>query len=339
MKCVVIEEPKKVTLKDMPLPKLRKDFARIQVKAAAICATDLEVVDGNIPAAYPLIPGHEWSGIVSEVENSAHAHWLGKRVTGSNDVVCGVCEACRSGNWRYCKEFEEIGFKQPGAYAEYIDVPVYGLVELPDRLPFEHAALAEPMGVALGVWEKAEPKIGKTCLIYGAGSIGLCCLIVAKTLGMRNIVVVATTKERLHIAKQLGADFVIAAHEQDLIQEMKQIHPEGTDYIIEATGIEECISNSFKLCKKGGTVVLAGYGRGKNMSIRIDDIHVNNLRVIGAGNNWNQHKKAIELITEKNIRMDLMVSEKIKLEDFERGLEHARTRPVNFVKAIFTFGD
>ena len=339
MKCVVIEEPKKVCLKDLPLPELRKDFARIKVKAAAICATDLEVVDGNIPANYPLIPGHEWSGIVSEVENPAHAHWIGKRVTGSNDVVCGVCEACRSGNWRYCKDFEEIGFKQPGAYAEYIDVPVYGLVELPESLPFEYAALAEPMGVALGVWEKAEPKIGKTCLIYGAGSIGLCCLIVAKNLGLRNIVVVATSMDRLNVATQLGADYVIATREQDIFEEMKKIHPDGTDYIIEATGIEECISNSFKLCKKGGSVLLAGYGRGKTMQIRIDDIHVNNLKVIGAGNNWNQHKKAIELMSEKNINMSLMVSEKIKLEDFSRGLEYARKRPPNFVKAIFTFGD
>lgn len=339
MKCVVIEEPKKVTLKDLPLPKLRKDFARIKVKAAAICATDLEVVDGNIPANYPLIPGHEWSGVVSEVENPLHSKWIGKRVTGSNDIVCGACEACRSGNWRYCKDFEEIGFKQPGAYAEYIDVPVVGLVELPDDLPFEHAALAEPMGVALGVFEKAEPKIGKTCLIYGAGSIGLCCLSVAKSLGLRKIVVAATTTDRLSIAKEMGADFVIATKEEDIFNQMKNIHPEGTDYIIEATGVEECISNSFKLCKKGGTVVLAGYGRGKNMSIRIDDIHINNLRVIGAGNNWNQHKKAIELMSEKNIKMDLMVSEKIRLEDFQKGLDDARNRPAGFIKAIFEFND
>ncbi len=339
MKCVVLDAPKQIHMENRPLPVLRPGFARIKVKAAAICATDLEVVDGNIPANYPLIPGHEWSGVVSEVENPAHSHWIGKRVTGSNDVVCGVCEACRSGNWRYCKEFEEIGFKQPGAYAEYIDVPVYGLVELPDGLPFEYAALAEPMGVALGVWEKAQPEFGKNCLIYGAGSIGLCCLCVAKALGMRNIVVVDTTTDRLHVAKQLGADYVVATREQDIFEQMRQIHPEGTDYIIEATGIEECISNSFKLCKKGGSVLLAGYGRGKHMSIRIDDIHVNNLKVIGAGNNWNQHKKAIQLMSDKNLNMDLFVTEKIPLEAYEKGLDDARKRPVGFVKAVFTFDD
>lgn len=337
MKCVVIKKPHEVVLAEKELPVLQKGFARVKVKAAAICATDLEVIDGNIPAKYPLTPGHEWSGVVEQVENPAHKGWIGKRVTGSNDVVCCQCEACRSGNWRYCKDFEEIGFKRDGAYAEYIDVPVYGLVELPETLPFDQAALAEPLGVALGTWEKVDPKFGGTCMIYGAGSIGLCCLAVAKALGMRKIVVVATTSKRLEIAKKMGAYATIATKEQDIFEEMKKIHPNGTDYIIEATGIEECIQNSFKLCAKGGYVALAGYGRGKNMSIRIDDIHVNNLHVVGAGNNWNQHKKAIDMMADGAVDMSLFVSEKIKLEDFQKGLDDVRSRPIGFVKAIFDF--
>lgn len=337
MKSVVIHNPGKVTLENKELPKLAKGFARIKVKAAAICATDLEVIDGNIPANYPLTPGHEWSGVVVETESEDDSHWIGKRVTGSNDVVCCKCEACRSGNWRYCKDFEEIGFKRDGAYAQYIDVPAYGLVELPDSLSFDYAALAEPLGVALGVWDKAQPEFGKTCLIFGAGSIGLCCLLVAKAMGLRDIVVVATTQDRLEIAKKLGADYAIATKETDLFEEMKKIHPNGTDYIIEATGIEECISNSFKLCKKGGSVLLAGYGRGKQMSIRIDDIHINNLKVIGAGNNWNQHKKAIDFMEKCKPDMSLMISEKLPLEDFEKGILDARKRPAGFVKALFSF--
>jgi len=339
MKCVVIESPGKVIYSERELPKLQPDFARIKVKAAAICATDLEVIDGNIPANYPITPGHEWAGVVTEVADHKYSHWVGKRVTGSNDVSCRSCEACRSGNWRYCKDFEEIGFKRHGAYAEYIDVPAYGLVELPDELPFTHAALAEPVGVALGTWEKLDPVFGKTCVIFGAGSIGLCCLAVAKAMGMRKIVVVATSTKRLSIAKQMGAYATVATREENLFEAMKKYHPEGTDYIIEATGIEECIQNSFKLCKKGGYVALAGYGRGKHMSIRIDDIHVNNLHVVGAGNNWNQHKKAIQMMADKAVDMTPFVSETIALSDFQLGLDHVRNRPEGFVKAIFTFDD
>ena len=337
MKAVQIKKPGEIALIDAPIPTPPAGFARVKVVAAAVCATDLEVIDGNIPANYPLIPGHEWSGIVDAVGSPEDKGWIGKAVIGSNDVVCLHCEACRSGNWRYCKDFEEIGFRRNGAYAEYVIVPAYGLCEKPEQVPFEVAALCEPLGVALGTLEKARAQFGQTLMIYGAGSIGLCMLAAAKAMGMRKIVVVASSSRRLDIAKEMGAYATVATAEQDIFEEMKRLHPEGTDVIIDCTGIEECIQNSLKLCKKGGIVALAGYGRGKIMSIRIDDIHINNLQVVGAGNNWNQHKKAITYIADGTVDLAPMVSEVMPLEDFEKAIEMARKRPVGFVKAIFRF--
>lgn len=335
MKAVVINKPGEMFIADKPIPEPQAGFARIKVAAAAVCATDLEVIDGNIPANYPLTPGHEWSGIVDSVGSEEEAHWIGKRVIGSNDVVCLKCDACRSGNWRYCKEFEEIGFKRDGAYAEYVLVPTYGLCELPDNVPFENAALCEPLGVALGTMEKANAKFGQTLMIMGAGSIGLCMLAVGKAMGMRKIVVVAASEKRLQVAKEMGAYEVIATSKQDLMKEMQRIHPGGTDVIIDATGIESCIQDCLKLAKKGGMVALAGYGRGKTMQIRVDDIHVNNLHVVGAGNNWNMHKMAVELMADGLVDLSPFVTEKLPLKDFERAIEMARTRPQGFVKAVF----
>lgn len=335
MKAIVIKKPGHIILEEKEIPEPQPGFVRVKVKAAAICATDLEVVDGNIPANYPVTPGHEWSGIVDAAGSEEDRFWIGKRVVGSNDVVCLKCDACRSGNWRYCSDFEEIGFKRDGAYAEYVIVPSYGLCELPDDVSFIHGALCEPLGVALGTLEKAGAKFGDTLVIIGAGSIGLCILAAAKAMGMRDIVVAAATARRLEIAKRMGASHVVAIKDHDLIEEVKRIHPNGTDVVIDATGIETCIQQSLKLARKGGTVALAGYGRGKIMSIRIDDIHINNLRVVGAGNNWNQHKKAVTLMAEGMVNIEHFATNLIKLEEFEKGLELARTRPEGFVKAVF----
>ena len=335
MKAVVIKEPGNISLQNVDIPEPGPDFVRIKVKAAAICATDLEVLDGNIPANYPLTPGHEWSGIVDAVGSEKYSHWLGKRVIGSSDVVCLSCEACRSGNWRYCKEFEEIGFRRNGAYAEYAIMPAYGLCELPENVSFEEGALCEPLGVALGTLEKAGAKLGQTCLIIGSGSIGLCMLAAAKAMGMKEIVVCAASDRRLHIAKKLGASHVIATKDVNLMEVMKEIHPSGTDVVIDCTGIEECIQMSLKLAKKGGVVALAGYGRGKIMNIRIDDIHINNLKVVGAGNNWNKHQAALTLMTDGLVDLKPCISAKISLEEYDKGLEMARKRPSGFVKAIF----
>lgn len=333
MKAVQIVKPGDIRLIDAPIPVPPPGFVRVKIKAAAICATDLEVIDGNIAANYPLIPGHEWSGIVDAVGSDEDAHWIGKAVIGSNDVVCCKCDACRSGNWRYCKDFEEIGFKRDGAYAEYAVFPAYGLAEKPDNVTFEQAALCEPLGVALGTMKKANAAFGQTLLIFGAGSIGLSMLAVGKAMGMRKIVVCDLNESRLAIAREMGAWETIGG--DDVIAVMQRLHPEGTDLVIDATGMEVCMQNALKIAKKGGTVALAGYGRGKVMSIRMDDIHINNLHVVGAGNNWNEHKNAIRFMADGTIDLTPFISERIPLEDFALGIEHVRTRPDGFIKALF----
>ena len=333
MKAVQIVKPGDIRLIDAPIPVPPPGFVRVKIKAAAICATDLEVIDGNIAANYPLIPGHEWSGIVDAVGSDEDAHWIGKAVIGSNDVVCCKCDACRSGNWRYCRDFEEIGFKRDGAYAEYAVFPAYGLAEKPDNVTFEQAALCEPLGVALGTMKKANAAFGQTLLIFGAGSIGLSMLAVGKAMGMRKIVVCDLNESRLAIAREMGAWETIGG--DDVIAAMQRLHPEGTDLVIDATGMEVCMQNALKIAKKGGTVALAGYGRGKVMSIRMDDIHINNLHVVGAGNNWNEHKNAIRFMADGTIDLTPFISERIPLEDFALGIEHVRTRPDGFIKALF----
>ena len=337
MKAVQIQKPGSISLIDAPIPNPPAGFARKKIAAAAVCATDLEVIDGNIPANYPLIPGHEWSGIVDSVGSPEDSEWVGKSVIGSNDVVCLPCEACRCGNWIYWMDFEEIGFRRDGAYAEYAIVPVYGLCEKPDNVPYEVAALCEPLGVALGTLEKAGAKFGDTLVIMGAGSIGLCMLVAAKAMGMRKIVVVASSERRLKVARDMGAYATVATSKQDIFEELKKLHPDGTDVVIEATGIESCIQTSLKITRKGGCVALAGYGRGKIMNIKIDDIHINNLRVVGAGNNWNKHKMAIGLMADGIVDLSPMVSARMPLEDFDKAIDMARNRPEGFVKAIFTF--
>lgn len=337
MKAVVIEKPNTLYLTEKPMPEPPAGFARIKVKAAAFCATDLEVIGGNIPAAYPLTPGHEWSGIVDAVGSAEDSDWIGKRVIGSNDIVCLKCDACRSGNWRYCREFREIGFKADGAYAEYVLAPVYGLAEMNDTLSFEEAALCEPLGVALGTMKKTGAALGDTALIMGAGSIGLCMLSVCKAMGLRRITVCATTDKRLSLAKQLGAYETIATRTEDLAEKASRICPDGYDVVIDATGIEECITNCIRLTKKGGVLALAGYGRGKTMGIRIDDIHVNNLRVVGAGNNWNMHKLALALMEEGIVNLKPLISNRITIEEFEKGIDLMRNRPTGFVKAEMIF--
>lgn len=337
MKAVVIEKPGEIHLIDTSLPTPIKGFVRVKVAACAVCATDLEVIDGRIAANYPLIPGHEWSGIVDAVGDGVVESWIGKRVIGSNDVVCCTCDACRSGNWRYCKDFKEIGFKQDGAYAEYVLVPAYGLYEIPKDVSFAEAALCEPLGVAIGTMKKTGAIFGQTALIMGAGSIGLCMLEICRVMGLRKITVCDLKEDRLEIAAARGAFRTVTTSKEDVLASAADICPEGYDVVIDCTGIEDAIVNCIRLTKKGGVLALAGYGRGKIMNIRIDDIHVNNIRMVGAGNNWNHLKLALELMEDGMVDMKPMISSSITLEEFAKGIDMVRNRPAGFVKALYQF--
>jgi threonine dehydrogenase-like Zn-dependent dehydrogenase len=336
MKAIVVEGPNNLSLREVPVPALKEGWALIRVEAAAICATDLEVIRGRIPARYPIIPGHEWSGVVEKVADEADKHWIGKRVVGSNDICCLKCGACRSGLWRNCASFREIGFKEDGAYAEYMAVPVYALYELPETISFIQGSLIEPLGVAVGTLEKTGAAFGETLLIFGAGSIGLNILAVAKAMGMRRIIVAANSKSSFDIAVKMGAYAVAVTNEVDIKDFVRKHHPDGTDVVIDATGSEGCIRAALSIAKRGGKVGLTGYGGGAMMNIRVDDIHIENLRVAGAGNNWNMIRKCLNLLEDTLADISMLATNLIKLEDYANGLKMAEERPRGFVKAVFT---
>ncbi|MCL2813284.1 MAG: zinc-binding dehydrogenase [Oscillospiraceae bacterium] len=214
-------------------------------------------------------------------------------------------------------------------------VPAYALYELPENISFVQGSLIEPIGVAVGTLEKTGAAFGETLLIFGAGSIGLNVLAVARAMGMRRIIVAAKSDKCLDIALKMGAYAVAATKEGDIREIARKYHPEGTDVVIDATGSEECISAAFKIAKRGGKVGLSGYGKGALMNIRVDDIHIENLRVAGAGNNWDMVKRCLALLEDGLIDTSALATNIIKLEDYAAGIKMAEERPRGFVKAIF----
>ncbi len=334
MKAVVVYAPNHYEVTELPIPEPPLGWARVKVTACAFCATDLEILSGAIPARYPITPGHEWSGVV-ECVNGPDQSFVGKRVAGSNDVCCLTCEACRSGLWRNCPDFGEIGFKHNGAFAEYMLAPIYALRRLPDGVSDVQAALLEPLGVALGTLDKVRATLGDSLLILGAGSIGLNMLAVARAAGLLNITVVERSGGRLPIAKEMGADHVLASSQCDLKDALDKIYPKGPDITVDCTGSEDCLRLALSIAPKLGRVALAGYGRGRDMRVHIDDIHIKDLTVVGAGNNWNEVDRAIRLTDGRRIDTSGLATSFHKLDDFLAVAEMASARPAGFVKAVF----
>jgi L-iditol 2-dehydrogenase len=334
LRAIEFRQPGVVELVEAEKPAPGPDWARIRVHAAAICMTDFAVLEGTIPVRYPLVPGHEWSGVVDATGSEADQAWIGRRVIADNELTCLKCVHCRRGEWRRCVQYRQIGFQESGGYAEYLLVPVRNLYEIPDSVSFEQATLLEPLSVALAVAAIAQPRVASTAVILGAGPIGLNCLIALKLSGAARILCLDLRPSRLELARSWGATAVFRSA-NELAAAAQQLHPEGTDIVIDATGNEEMIRLGTTLTRFGGAFVLAGYCEGKTMQIKPDNIHLRDLRVLGAGNVWGFTASALRCASDGMISTDQMITHHYLLEDYQLAFSRDAVNKPNYIKGVF----
>ena len=209
MKAIVVEKPNIINYREFAKPQLTSGEVLIKLGYTSICATDFAVIAGKVPMAkYPIIPGHEWTGIVEEVFDEKDKYLIGKRVVAENQITCMRCPACRQGKWTQCPTYDEIGYSWNGAYAEYLKTIANNIHLLPNDVSDFEAALIEPTAVALHVMLKANVQAGDNVTILGDGPIGILCMQIAKLQGGQKIFVAGGHDERLELCQKLGASAV-----------------------------------------------------------------------------------------------------------------------------------
>jgi len=334
MKALVVQRPGLVELVKMDDPVPSPGWVRVRVRAVGICMTDFEVIQGTIEARYPLIPGHEWCGIVDAVGSPSDQAWIGRKVTGDNEITCGECIYCRRSEWRRCSHYEQIGFDVSGAYAEYLLVPTRNLHQLPEDVSFDQGAILEPLGVGLAVAKLAQARPGLTAIILGAGPIGLNCLAALKASGAIRILCLDLRKFRLEFAQSWGATGIYT-DPGELAAAAARLHPEGTDIVVDTTGNIEILRAGIAMTCFGGAFVPAGFCRHKSMEIEPDTIHLRNLRVLGAGCNSGFTGVAARCVSAGTLLTEPMITHHYKLEDYQSALSRDAVAAHGYIKGIF----
>ena len=336
MMSIQIVRPGEMRAVEAPEPVPPPGWARVRVRAAAVCMTDFEVLRGAIAAAYPVIPGHEWSGVVESVADVKDEVWIGRRVTGDNEVTCRSCRYCRRGEWRRCPEYRQIGFAAPGAYAEKLLVPVPNLYHLPDSVSFEQGALLEPLGIGLAVARMAHVRLGSTVVVLGTGPIGLNCLVATLASGARRVLCLDQRPARLALACEWGA-FRTSRDLEELDGLVREFHPQGTDVVIDATGQPAVFQAGARLARFAGVLVLAGYFGGREATLCPDMLHERNLRVLGAGNNCGFTEAAMLVVGDGLLRTEGMISHHLRLDQYEEAFSGVLIASPGFIKGVFLF--
>jgi len=311
MKAVWLEN-NRISLQVVETPTNPKE-ALIRVKLAGICATDLEMVKGYYP--FKGIPGHEFVGEVVALgsEIKGQDHWLGKRVVGDINVLCGVCEQCRALRINHCENRTVLGIvDRNGVHAEYTTLPLSNLHIVPDDIPDEKAVFTEPIAAALEIVEKVHIKPTDRVLVIGAGKLGN---LIGQVLQL-------TGADLRVVAKHHSQIVLLALNDLRSIRE-EELKPHSWDVVVEATGSPAGFELARKVIRPEGKLVLKSTYKG-NMEVNLSSLVVQELHLIGS--RCGPFAPALRLMQANKIDPTKLIDSSYSFKDALLGYERAATR-------------
>lgn len=251
-----------IWLQDVPNPTIGPDDVLIKISKTAICGTDIHIYDWdgwaqqNVPT--PMVIGHEYSGVIVEKGTNVTEVNTGQRVSGEGHIVGHKSRNARAGKFHLDPETKGVGVNLPGAFAEYLALPAFNVVPLPESVPDEIGAILDPLGNAVHT-ALSYDLVGEDVLITGAGSIGIMAAAVARHAGARNVVLTDINPYRLELAQQVTDIRTVNVREEDLRSVMNELHiVEGFDIGLEMSGTKVAFDQMTDLLMMGGRMALLG---------------------------------------------------------------------------------
>lgn len=316
---------------EVPRPLPESGEVLVKVKAAGICGSDIPRIYQTGTYHFPTIPGHEFAGIVEETGELADPAWKGKRVGIFPLIPCGACGPCRAGKYEMCRHYGYLGSRQDGGFAEYMSVPEKNLIELPEGVAYEEAAMLEPMAVAVHAMKKAAPSGGESIAVCGLGTIGLFLLMFLREAGHRNIYAIGNKEFQRQMAGKLGlpADVYCDSRTQDTeAWLMERTQGRGVDVFFECVGRNETVTQAVCMTGPGGRVMLVG-NPASDMTFPKETywkILRNQLTVLGTWNSSFTRKGdddwhyVLERLENRRIAPGQFITHRLPFEELERGL-------------------
>ncbi|MGY4099057.1 zinc-dependent alcohol dehydrogenase family protein [Nocardia sp. R16R-3T] len=319
MRAIVIETPGKFAVQNMPDPTPRPGEVVVRVDAVGICGTDVHIADGEFPPTpYPIVPGHEFAGSVVALGTGVDGVRIDDTVAVDPSLFCGACHYCVIGRGNLCERWGAIGDTVDGAMAEYVAVPAANCHRLPETLSSTHGALVEPLSCAVHAFDVLAPRLGAHYLLYGAGTMGLLMLQLARIAGAASVSVVDINAARLEVALELGAD--AAATTADEFD-----RPPGWEVVIDCTGAIAAIEDGLGRVRRGGVFQQFGVAPGAaTASISPFRIYNDEITIVGSMAVLHSFGRAVELMNKGAIAADTMITHSFGLAEFGDALETFR---------------
>lgn len=258
MKAAVLHGVEDLRYEESPTPSAEPGEVVIRVKATGICGSDIPRVNANAAHYYPIILGHEFSGVIAEIGKGVTGFNIGDRVTAAPLVPCMECDDCQKGNFSLCKHYKFIGSSLFGSFADYVKVPARNVIKFDNSVGFIQGAFFEPTTVALHGIKCASYHGGEYVAILGGGTVGMFTMQWAKALGARKVVVFDISEERLKLANRLGAVGINTTSKDFMENAMDITGGKGYGFVFETAGQNVTMDIAFALAANKASVCFIG---------------------------------------------------------------------------------
>ena len=304
----------------------------IKVKAAGICSSDIPRIFSKGTYHFPTIPGHEFSGVVADVADNENKGLLGKKVSVFPLIPCRKCKQCLLGHYEMCADYDYIGSRRNGAFAEYVAVPVWNLVVMSNHIPFEQAALMEPLSVALHAVKQGQIKRGDVAAVVGTGMIGLAAAQWALKMGAKEVVVIGHSEDKRPLVESIGG----------LTYEVSGNNTDEYDLVIEAVGSNQSVIQAVYCVRPGGRLVLMGNPEGDIVMpqniywgiLRKQIIVSGTWNSVYSGTDKSDWTETADALSNRKIEAAKLISHRFQQKKLEEGLEIMRRHSEPYLRIV-----
>jgi hypothetical protein len=329
MKGIIIEEPRKLEVKEFKTPEISlPEEVLVKVEGCGVCGTDIHLYQGLEFAKYPVIPGHEFIGEIIKMGKTSENYFkVGDRVAIDPNLPCYVCQDCRKGRYNLCSNMVNIGVNKDGGFAEYTVVNYKQIYHVPSGLDLKIAVLAEPVSCIIHGIEKANLQFDDKVLIIGAGPIGILThKILEKVFGVKDVFIQEINEKRIENAQKLG------------VKNISKSYSTSFDVIFEMSGSVQGFEESLKILNKGGTLVQFGVAQENSFAkINQYSIYKKELNIIGSFVNPYTMAKALMILDEYSPAFSGIVDKEIETFEELSQILTGEIKTTDFTKAILRY--
>ncbi|MCB0135716.1 MAG: zinc-dependent alcohol dehydrogenase family protein [Caldilineaceae bacterium] len=316
MQAVVFPAPESISVERVPDPTCAPDEVVVQVARCGICGTDVHIYRNEYMSDFPIIPGHEFGGVIVEVGRDVTGYAIGDRVAVDPNLYCGHCDMCRNEMGNHCLNWQGVGITRPGGFAEFTAVPARACYHLPESLSDAQAAFIEPLACVVHAMKRIRVLPADPVLILGAGPMGLLLVQALRRVGASYVAVVEKQPARLDLARAMGASLAVAPGPEQA-EQLRAIAPRGFGVVIDATGVPAVIEGAFQYLRPRGQYLQFGVTpQTATVTLRPYDIFRNDWTIIGSFALCYTFLPAIDWLASGAIDVGPLVSHVAPMQNF-----------------------